>query len=276
MMLRSGAVLPAFQEGLRRAASAPAVVVGTFALTLGTARLLGLPLAPASDFHALLLNVSNPIDHLPVLAAVAGPTGAWLILWAFLSGGVLDRLARNRATRGRGFFGACGAHFPAIARLEIAALALYTLVLQWWHPPVALAITILAIANLVIDYARVRIVVEDRRSAVGALLAGARFVRRNAAGAGALYLLNACVILAAGALYVAVAGLPASPEWVLVAAPAACLLLRHGLKLAMHASEVALFQARLAHASYTAGPPIEWPESPAAEAITNLTPSALP
>jgi len=38
----------------------------------------------------------------------------------------------------------------------------------------------------------------------------------------------------------------------------------------------AFFQSRLAHASYTAGPPLVWPESPAAEAITNLSPSARP
>ena len=36
---------------------------------------------------------------------------------------------------------------------------------------------LLVLCNIVFDYARVRIVVEDRRSALGALLAGARFVR---------------------------------------------------------------------------------------------------
>jgi len=293
LMLRFGAMLPAFLEGLRRAASAPAVVVGTFALTLGTARLLGLPLAPsASGWHVLLLNFSNPMDFAPALATIAAPglivaaealqwavpAGAWLVLWAFLAGGVLDRFARNRPTRGRGFFGACGAHFAAIARLEIIALALYTILIQWRHPRVPLAIAAAAVlfVNLVVDYARVRIVVEDRRSAVGALLAATRFVRRNAAAAGALYLLNALLIVAAGALCAAMVVTPASPGWLLRAGPAACLLLRHFLKLALHASEISLFQARLAHASYTAGPPIEWPESPAAEAIANLTPSALP
>ena len=35
------------------------------------------------------------------------------------------------------------------------------------------------VCNLVLDYARIRIVVEDRRSALGALAAGARFVRRH-------------------------------------------------------------------------------------------------
>jgi hypothetical protein len=42
------------------------------------------------------------------------------------------------------------------------------------------------------------------------------------------------------------------------------------------ASAAALFQGRLAHASYTAGPRLEWPESPAAEAISNLSRSAIP
>jgi hypothetical protein len=46
--------------------------------------------------------------------------------------------------------------------------------------------------------------------------------------------------------------------------------------LASWASAIAFFQSRLAHASYTAGPPLVWPESPAAEAITNLSPSARP
>jgi hypothetical protein len=46
--------------------------------------------------------------------------------------------------------------------------------------------------------------------------------------------------------------------------------------VASWASAIALFQARLAHASYTAGPPLEWPESPAAEAITNLSSSPRP
>ena len=37
----------------------------------------------------------------------------------------------------------------------------------------------LLIVNLVFDYARIRLVVEDRRSALGALLASLRFVRRH-------------------------------------------------------------------------------------------------
>lgn len=255
-------------------ASAPSVVVGTFALALAAGRLLGLPVAPPGiGLPALVSNLSNPLDRLPVLAAIAGPAGAWLVLWAFLSGGVLDRFARNRATRGRGFFGACGAHLPAIVRLEIVALLSYTALLASADRRVPLAVAAAGIVavNVLTDFARVRIVVEDRRSAIGALLAGARFLRRNLPAAGSLYLLDALLIAAAGALYAVVRGPAIRPDGLLIAIPAAGLLLRHFLKLALLASEIALFQNRLAHASYTAAPVVEWPDSPEAEAITNQT-----
>jgi hypothetical protein len=42
---------------------------------------------------------------------------------------------------------------------------------------------------------------------------------------------------------------------------------RLGMKLQFLASQTALFQSNLAHASYTAAPVPVWPESPAAEAI---------
>ena len=38
---------------------------------------------------------------------------------------------------------------------------------------------VLVFFNVIFDYARIRIVVEDRRSAIGAIAAGARFVRRH-------------------------------------------------------------------------------------------------
>ena len=50
----------------------------------------------------------------------------------------------------------------------------------------------------------------------------------------------------------------------------------HGLirkQLVFYASETALFQAMLAHAAYTAAPPVVWPDSPAAEAIANADPA---
>ena len=48
------------------------------------------------------------------------------------------------------------------------------------------------------------------------------------------------------------------------------ILLRHYLKLVFYGSQQALFQSALAHADYTAAPPVLWPDSPAAERIGNL------
>ena len=333
----------ALLEGLRRVSRAPAILAGTFALTLGIslplaltvrdmlqahlgnslmagaalrganyewwqeftaqATALGTTFVPSIiGFGAVLLNLSNLLDNVPLLTTVAGVTGAWLVLWSFLSGGILDRFARDRATRGRGFFGACGAHFPAIARLGLIALAIYALLFGWLHPLLfntlypgvthevvversafairagfyAVFVGALVAVNVIVDYARIRIVVEDRRSAIGALLAGTRFVRRNLGAAVGLYLLNGILFLAAIALYALVAPGATLPAWLALVLGETYIVLRHFLKLTFYASETALFQTRLAHASYTAAPPVEWPESPAAEAITNLSPTFTP
>ena len=85
-----GSVLHAFTDGMRRVAAAPAVLVGIIALV---------------SFYGAAEDIRHWI-------------GA-VLLWAFLSGGVIDRYARRRATRGRGFFAACGAHFGAMLRLAL-------------------------------------------------------------------------------------------------------------------------------------------------------------
>src|SRR5437870_3800814 len=67
----------ALSDGVARVLAAPMILLGTIGLVI----LYGMP---------------GDVRHL---------FGAWL-LWAFLSGGILDRYARRRPTRGRGFFGA--------------------------------------------------------------------------------------------------------------------------------------------------------------------------
>ena len=261
---------------------------------------LGTTFVPSiAGFGAVLLNLSNLLDNAPLVTAVAGVTGAWLVLSSFLSGGILDRFARNRPTRGRGFFGACGAHFPAIARLGLIALAIYTSLFYWLHPffftiaysrlmhEVAVERTAFAIrvglyaafllilfaVNVIVDYARIRIVVEDRRSAIGALLAEHGSCAVTSSGRG-----PACSTDSVRGRARPLCGRgpgAALPAWVVLLVGEIYILLRHFLKLTFYASETSLFQARLAHAAYTAAPPVEWPESPAAEAIANLTPAGI-
>jgi hypothetical protein len=132
--------------------------------------------------------------------------------------------------------------------------------------------SLLAATTLVFDYARIRIVVEDRRSALGGLAAGLRFARRHAGGTIGLYLLNVAAYVLVVLVYAVVA--PGAPRsglsiWLVLAIGQIYIVVRHYLKLLFYGSQTAYFQGALAHAAYAAGPPIVWPDSPAAEAIGN-------
>jgi len=260
---------------------------------------LGTTFVPSIvGFGAVLDNLSALLDNLPMAATIVGVTTAWLVLWSFLSGGVIDRYARQRPTRTHGFFAACGTHVWRFLRLGLLAWVVYWLLFVLVHPWIfddfypwatrdiivertaflirvacyAVFATLLVIANLVFDYARIRIVVEDRYSALGALLAGARFVRRHP-GTLRLYLLNGFVFLALALLYALVApGAPAGAAiWIAFGIGQIYILLRHYVKLLFYASQTSYFQGALAHASYTAAPPVLWPDSPAAESIGQAT-----
>jgi hypothetical protein len=129
---------------------------------------------------------------------------------------------------------------------------------------------LLVLANVVFDYARIRIVVEDRYSAIGAFVAGARFVRRHP-NTLRLYLLNGLVFVTLALAYAIVApGAPAGAAiWLALLAGQIYIVLRHYVKLLFYASQTSFFQSALAHAAYTAAPPVVWPDSPAAESIGN-------
>jgi hypothetical protein len=258
---------------------------------------LGTTFVPSIiGFGAVLDNLNEILDNLPMATTIAGATAAWLVIWSFLSGGILDRYARRRHTRAHGFFAACGTHFWRFLRLGIVGWIVYWVMFAGVHRWIfedaypwmtrdltaersAFAIRLVGYlvfgglllgANIVFDYARVRIVVEDRHSALGALLTGARFVRRHP-GTLALYALNAACFVLLALVYALVA--PGAPGgiafWLAFALGELYILLRHYLKLLFYASQTAYFQGALAHAEYTAAPPVVWPDSPAAEAIGN-------
>lgn len=253
-------------------------------------------------FGAVLDNVSGFLDNAPLAATVTGATVAWLVIWSFLSGGVLDRFARNRPTRTAGFFAACGTHFWRFLRLGCLGWFVYLFLFQTLHGLIfedaygrlirdltverrAFAIRLagyavfgglLVVCAMLFDFARVRIVVEDRRSALGALVASARFVRRNFGRVVALYLLNGAVFILLLAAYAAaslVAPRSGLHMLIVLLLGELYILARHYLKLLFYASETALFQSALAHAEYTASPVVVWPDSPAVEAITNAEPT---
>lgn len=266
---------------------------------------LGTTFVPSIiGFGAVLDNLGALLDNAPLATTVAGAVAAWMVVWSFLSGGVIDRLARDRRTRSSGFFAACGVHFWRFLRLGVVAWCVYATLFGYVHRWIFVSglerltrdVTVertafllrvggylvfgilLAAATAVFDYARIRIVVEDRRSALAALTAGARFAWRHAASVAALYLINMTAFLLLLALYAVAA--PGAPGGVfstvaVVAIGELYILGRHYLKLVVYASETSLFQNALAHAAYTAAPAVVWPDSPAAESIANADRPAL-
>jgi hypothetical protein len=258
---------------------------------------IGQTFVPAVlGFAAVLKNISSIADAVGVPTSIGGVIAAYILLSIFVMGGVLDRLARDRRLGSYAFFAACGLNFFRLLRLSVIAGAIYWVLFAWLHEwmfgALFTALThtltvertaifyrtllygVFAIvvggANIVFDYAKVRLVVEDRRSAIGAVVSAARFVARNAGAVAGLYLLDLLVFLIVLALYALIApgaagGLAA---WIGFLIGQLYITLRVVVRLLFTASEVALFQGRLAHAGYTAAPVPEWPDSPAAAIIT--------
>jgi hypothetical protein len=258
---------------------------------------LGTTLQPTIiGFGAVLDNLSGFLDNTTRPAAIVGVTGLYLLLWMFVAGGIIDRYARNHATGVQGFFSASGVFFFRFVRLGIVMLTVYGLLFgivhaflferlyprlirevdverTAFHIRAALYfVFVLALGgfNLIFDYAKVRAVVEDRRSAIGALLSGWRFIRRNFGATMMLYLLDVGLFALAVTAYGAVVPRSAGTGWTMwigFAIAQLFILARLAVKLTFWASETALFQSRLAHAGYVAAAKPVWPDSPSAEAI---------
>jgi hypothetical protein len=256
-------------------------------------------------FASTLDSLTSLLDAQGEIALVAAALATYLLAWIFLSGGVLDRYARQRPTRTHGFFAAAGVYFWRFLRLGVIAALIYWFLFAYVHDKLfdqwfvsatrgldvertvffwragmyAIFGGLLIAFNVLFDYAKVRLVVEDRRSACGAMTAAFAFITRNPGQVFALYGLNAVsfiVLLALWALIAPGAGGAGIWVWMAFAGTQLYILARLALKLQFLASQTALFQGRLAHAAYTAAPEPVWPESPAAEtiAVVNARPSA--
>ena len=254
---------------------------------------IGVSFVPAIlGFAAVMKNLSTIADttRLPTVIAIA--VSAHMLVSLFLIGGVMDRLARDRAIGAGAFFSACGVYAVRFVRMAIIASAAYWVLLVPYHellfdelyPALIADVTLertaflyriglyglfaapLLLVNLIIDYAKVRAVVEDRRSMIGALVAGWRFVRRHPGAAIGLYALDALLfLLVIGVYFLAAPG--ASRNALAFAVGQFYIVLRVVVRLQFAASQIALFQSRLAHAGYVARPVPKWPDSPAAEAL---------
>ena len=258
---------------------------------------LGVTFGPAVlGFGAVVDNLSAFIDNKSQPIVIVGAAGAYITLWIFVAGGIIDRYARDRVTRVHGFFAASGVFFFRFLRLGVLMGLAYGLLFRYLHPwlfddvyprltrDVTVERTafllrlvlyggfgaVLGACNLLFDYAKVRAVVEDRRSMVGATMAGARFIARHWPAAVGLYLVDVVLFAFVLGVYAAVApgaGGAGWSMWLGFLIGQLYVLGRLWVKLVFWASETALFQGRLAHAGYVAAPIPEWPDSPMADAI---------
>src|SRR5580765_545234 len=188
----------------------------------------------AKTLAPVVIGAAAPVSNWSSLMDVSGiprsllvPVAFALAVWLFLSGGLIDRFARGRRIGTRAFFGTCGLFFFRFLRLGLLIGAGYYVLTGWFHellfnvlfPWITHEVTseraafawrvalyviwllpLLAV-NIVADYAKVRAVVEDRRSMLGALAAGARFVARHPVAAVGLYFTNTLVLAVCFSLY---------------------------------------------------------------------------
>jgi len=248
------------------------------------------------ELAAVLVHFGDLLDAQPLDGSVVMAVAAHVIVWAFFVGGLLDRLARQQRVGSVGFLAACGVYFFRFCRLAVLAavvyVVLFTVVHTWLFDdlyalatrditsePMALALwvslyalfgMVLLAVNLVFDFAKIRAVVEDRRSMVGAVLAALRFVRRRPADVVSLYLLNGLFYVLILAVYATVATGFGSGQslWVGVVVGQAYLVTRLVAALVFYASQTAYFQSQLAHPTYVATPQPRWPSPTPADATS--------
>jgi hypothetical protein len=85
-------------------------------------------------FGGVLDNASGMLDNVARPAVIGGVGAAYVLLWIFLVGGILDRYARRRAVRTSHFFAVSGVFFVRFLRLGVFALAGYSLLFGLLHP----------------------------------------------------------------------------------------------------------------------------------------------
>jgi hypothetical protein len=261
---------------------------------------LGVTFRPTIiGFGAVLDNLSAFLDNSARPVVIVGAASAFIVLWIFIEGGILDRYARDRATRAAGFFSASGVFFFRFLRLAaiqwLTYALLFSVVHRWlfdeFYPRLTHEFTVernaflvrlglyllfgvvVAALTTLFDYAKVRAIVEDRRSMIGAIRAGVGFITRHAGATIGLFLVNFTMFIAVVCAYALVApGVwPAGVmTWVGFGVGQAYVVARLWVKLVFWASETALFQSRLAHAGYVARAEPVWPDSPAAEALAKM------
>ncbi|MGE3841168.1 MAG: hypothetical protein AB7I50_06245 [Vicinamibacterales bacterium] len=171
----------------------------------------------APPFDPFLLAASIASGFIALVSPASSDGGWWsgaarLVGSAFLSGGLIEFYAARRERAAGAFFRAGTVYFGRLLRLNLVGLLAgvvpCTALLRMVDAPSGrIAVGVLAVGlSVVFDVARVRLVIEDRVSVSGALVAGWRFVRRSPVAALVIWAL--CSALVAGTSAAREAGWP--------------------------------------------------------------------
>jgi hypothetical protein len=219
--------------------------------------------ATFDSFSALLDSIRRP-------RAIAVAAAIYAALWLFMEGGLIDRYRRETRSSVSDFFRVSRVFFWRFLRLSVLMVIAWAAVFRWLHPwlfadvyprlidgltveRTAFAIRaalyvvfvlVLAALNLLFEYAKIRAVVEDRRSMIGALAAGWRFIRRHARAVALLYAADAVLfLLVIGAYWLAApnTGGTGAFIWIGLAIGQIYILARLAVRLVFWASETVLF-----------------------------------
>ena len=235
-------------------------------------------------FGAVLDTMSGLLDNTHRPMVIVSAAAGYVALWAFAAGAIIERYARDRSTGARHFLSSAGTYGGRFLRLVVIQLIVYAVLFHYVHawlfdslyPRLIADLTVartvvfvraglylafgllLAACALVFDYAKVRAVIEGRRSMTGSVRSAIWFIRRNAVAAVALYaadlVLFGCVVGIYGQITPGSGG-NGPLVWAAFAVGQLYVLARLWIKLVFWASETALFQGRLARAGYVAAVP---------------------
>ncbi len=216
--------------------------------------------------------------------------GLFLVFWAFLVGGILDRFAHPGEPHSRArLFGHGGEFFWRMFRLLIISALLYLVIFRFIASPLhdfvetatrdvtaertvifwtalvyLLTGLLLFVASMALDYAKIAVVVEKRRSSVLAFVRGLGFVFQHPGKSFGLYALLVAMAAAVMLIYGVFAPGAGQSDWVAVliafAVGQAYLVVRILVKLWFLSSQTILFQS--CHA-VAAGPAAASSASPA-------------
>lgn len=217
-------------------------------------------------FYALILRFSFTTPDL-----LAGFTFLYVLLSTFLSGAFIGTYAKDYRLSFTEFLTEGARHFGRLFRLSLLSLVIYYLLFLWlfdWagnRIPVwtanspsemapfvyylvknVLVLFVLSVVTLCFDYAKIRVVVEDRISAFIAFVAGARFALQNFRKTYALYIVLTLVglvfIVAYAFLREQVAQETYASILLAFALGQVYLMARMWLKASFYASQTSLYQ----------------------------------